>query len=79
MGKREFGFRADTGNLADRERREKGFSLLFPHYCESIGLVPVGGDLRDKLVGTEAHRGGELLLREDGRLDFAADFFSRFE
>src|SRR5206468_3222347 len=56
-------------NDPDPQRIEKRLNLLRSHDREPVGLLKIGGDLGDELVGAYAHRGGQPFLAHDLRLE----------
>src|SRR2546425_1034149 len=63
------GLGSDPRNDPDPQRIEKRLDLLRSHDREPVGLLEIGGDLGDELVGTYAHRGGQPFLAHDLRLE----------
>src|SRR5262249_12201595 len=63
------GLGSDPGNDPDPQRIEKRLDLLRSHDREPVGLLEIGGDLGDELVGADAHRGGQSFLAHDRRLE----------
>src|SRR5207244_11357469 len=63
------GLGSDPRNDPDPQRIEKRLDLARPHDGEPVGLLEIGGDLGDELVGTYAHRGGQPFLAHDLRLE----------
>src|SRR5204863_421415 len=60
---------SDPRNDPDPQRIEKRLDLLRSHDREPVGLLKIGGDLGDELVGAYAHRGGQPFLAHDLRLE----------
>jgi len=60
---------SDPRNDPDPQRIEKRLDLLRSHDREPVGLLEIGGDLGDELVGAYAHRGGQPFLAHDLRLE----------
>src|SRR5213594_929263 len=63
------GLGSDPRNDPDPQRIEKRLDLLRSHDREPVGLLKIGGDLGDELVGSYAHRGGQPFLAHDLRLE----------
>src|SRR2546426_959808 len=63
------GLGSDPRNDPDPQRIEKRLDLLRSHDREPVGLLKIGGDLGDELVGAYAYRGGQPFLAHDLRLE----------
>ena len=65
--------RADAVDLARRQRPDAGGDVGVAEQRQSVGLVELGGDLRQQLVGRDADRAGEAGALAHGRLEIQAD------
>src|SRR5882762_7271993 len=66
------GLGSDPWNDPDPQRIQKRLDLLRSHDREPVGLLEIGGDLGDELVGAYTHRGGQAFAAHDLRLDLSS-------